>query len=211
MQPWHPFCRQILDYLLIIMKILFDFFPILLFFIAFKLYGIYTATVVAIAASVIQVGVYWLKHRKFEKMHVITMALIIVFGGATLLLEDEIYIKWKPTVLNWLFAIVLLGSQFFGKMTIIERMMRANIQLKPSAWIKLNLSWVLFFVFLGALNVYVLYNYDTDTWVNFKLFGMMGLSIVFIVVQSIFLMRISIPIDPAPQNGEEHHNKPKGQ
>ena len=175
------------------MKLLFDFFPILLFFVAFKLYGIYTATAVAIAASVLQVGGYWLKHRKFEKMHVITMAIIVVFGGATLLLEDEIFIKWKPTVLNWLFAVVFMGSQFIGKKTIVERMMGANIQLQASAWKTLNLSWVGFFITLGLINLYVLYNYDTDTWVNFKLFGMMGLTLIFIIIQTFFLMRIAAP------------------
>jgi intracellular septation protein len=188
------------------MKFLYDFFPIVLFFVAFKLYGIYTATAVAIAASVLQVAIYWLKYRKFENMHLITLAIITVFGGATLLLEDEIFIKWKPTVLNWLFAIVFLGSQFIGKKTIVERVMGANIQLKAAEWIKLNLSWVVFFVALGALNLYVLYNYDTDTWVNFKLFGMLGLSLVFMIIQTSYIMRLN-----GPKDSKEQHNNSKGQ
>lgn len=171
------------------MKFLFDFFPILLFFIAFKTYGIYVATAVAIAAGFIQSGLYWYKHRRFEKMHIITLILLVVFGGATLILQDEMFIKWKVSVVNWLFGVVFLGSQFVGKKNIIERMMGSNISLPAPVWRNLNMAWSLFFVALGFLNLYVIYNFDTDTWVDFKLFGMTGLTIAFVIAQSVYLMR----------------------
>lgn len=171
------------------MKLLFDFFPILLFFIAYKTFDIYVATLVAIAASAVQVGYSWMRTRKVETMHLVTFGLIVVFGGATLLLQEEIYIKWKPTVVNWLFALTFLGSQFIGKKSIVERMMGATITLPDNIWSRLNLSWVIFFFALGLANLYVVYNFDTDTWVNFKLFGMMGLTFAFILVQGVYLTR----------------------
>ena len=172
------------------MKFIHDFFPILLFFVAYKLYGIYTATAVAIAASFVQVGWFWFRHRRFENMHLITLALLVVFGGLTLVLQDETFIKWKPTVINWLFGLVFLGSQFIGKKTIVERMMSANIQLPAMHWPRINLAWVGFFIFLGFVNMYVMYNFDTDTWVNFKLFGMTGLTLAFVLAQGLYLARI---------------------
>lgn len=171
------------------MKLLFDFFPILLFFIAYKIYGIYIATVVAIVAAFVQVGWFWLQHRRFETMHLVTLGLIVVLGGATLFLQDEMFIKWKPTVVNWLFALAFAGSHFIGKKTIIERMMGGNIALPQPVWIRLNASWTAFFVVLGVTNLYVVYNFDTDTWVNFKLFGMMGLTVAFVLLQAIYLGR----------------------
>jgi intracellular septation protein len=174
------------------MKLLFDFFPIVLFFIAFKLYDIYAATLVAILASFAQVSFAWLRTRKVEPMHLVTLALIIVFGGLTLALKDEVFIKWKPTVVNWLFGAAFLGSQLLGKRTLIERMMRNNLSLPDAVWRRLNLSWALFFLALGGVNLFVVYTFDTDTWVNFKLFGMLGLTLFFVVVQSIFLARYMI-------------------
>ncbi|MDH3561503.1 MAG: septation protein A, partial [Gammaproteobacteria bacterium] len=162
------------------MKFLFDLFPIILFFLTYKLYDIYVATAVAIAAAFVQTGLYWLKHRKFENMHLVTLAILIVFGGLTLVLRDPIFIKWKPTVVNWLFGAVFLGSRFIGKRTLVERMMSHAITVPGPVWVKLNWSWVAFFMGMGVLNLYVAYNYSEDTWVNFKLFGMMGLTIAFV-------------------------------
>ncbi|HUL11588.1 MAG TPA: septation protein A [Methylococcaceae bacterium] len=179
------------------MKLLFDFFPILLFFIAYKFYDIYAATAVAIAASFLQVGVSWYKTRKIEPMHLITLAIIVIFGGATLYLQDELFIKWKPTVINWLFGSAFLASQLFGERTFIERMMGANLTLPRPVWRRLNLSWALFFMLLGGVNLFVLYTFDTDTWVNFKLFGMLGLTFVFVLLQSVYLSR-HIP-EPNPE------------
>jgi len=171
------------------MKLLFDFFPILLFFIAFKVYGIYVATAVAIVASIAQVAYVYFKNKRVEKMHLITLALIVILGGATLIFQDEAFIKWKPTVVNWGFALVFLGSHFIGKKPIIRRMMDQAISLPSDVWIKLSYMLVLFFIFSGAMNIYVAYQYDTDTWVNFKLFGLMGLTFLFILLQGVYISR----------------------
>lgn len=171
------------------MKLLFDFFPILLFFIAFKIQGIYVATAVAIAATIVQNGWFWYRNRRFETMHIITLVLIIVFGGATILLHDEVFIKWKVSVVNWLFGLVFLGSHYIGDKPIIQRMMGKNIKLKVDVWGKLNFMWVVFFIFVGLVNVYVMYHFDTATWVNFKLFGTLGLTFVFILAQGFYLAK----------------------
>jgi intracellular septation protein len=169
------------------MKFLFDFFPILLFFVAFKFYDIYVATTVAIVATFVQIGYYWFRHRKVEPMHLVTLVLIVVFGGATLVLHDEVFIKWKPTILYWGMALAFLGSQYIGGKNLTQRMMDKAVTLKVDIWGRLNLMWVLFWTFLGVANLYVMYHFDTATWVNFKLFGLMGLMIVFIVAQSIYM------------------------
>lgn len=169
------------------MKLLFDFFPVILFFIAYKLHGIYAATAVIIAASTIQMALFWLKYRRFEGLHVTTFFLVVLLGGATLLLEDETFIKWKPTVVNWLFGLVFLGSQFIGKQPLIARVMGKNITLPAGIWLRLNTAWIIFFIGLGFINLFVAYNFDTDTWVNFKLFGMMGLTLAFIIAQGFYL------------------------
>lgn len=173
------------------MKLLFDFFPVLLFFAAYKLTGddIYIATAVAIAATFIQSAIFWLRHRRLEKMHMITLVLLVVFGGATLLLQDEVYIKWKPTVLNWLFGLVFIGSHFIGDRPVIQRLMSQAVTLPQGVWYRLNLLWSLFFIAVGFINLYVVYNFDTETWVNFKLFGIIGLTLVFIIAQSFYIGR----------------------
>lgn len=186
------------------MKLLFDFFPILLFFITFKLYddhreGVLAATAVVIVATIIQVGITWLVKRRVEKMHLITLALIVVLGGATLMLENEIFIKWKPTVVNWLFAAVFLGSQFIGKRSIVQRMMEHSVRLPAPVWTRLNASWVAFFTLLGVANLYVVYNFDTETWVNFKLFGLMGLTLAFVIAQGFYMVRHILPDEPGPE------------
>lgn len=171
------------------MKILFDFFPILLFFVAFKLYDIYAATMVAIAATAVQVGVAWVRTHKIEPTHIITLALIVVFGGATIYFKDELFIKWKPTVVNWLFGLAFLLSQVFGERTFVERAMGASVQVPGNIWRRLNLMWAVFFLTLGGINLFVAYTFDTDTWVNFKLFGLLGLTLLFAIAQSVYLSR----------------------
>lgn len=171
------------------MKLLFDFFPIVLFFAAYKLFDIYVATAVAIAASFVQVGYSWWRNRKVEPMHLLTLVIIVVFGGLTLYLQDEMFIKWKPTVINWLFGLVFLGSQWLGEKTMVERMMGMTLTLPDDVWRRLNLSWSGFFLALGVVNLIVVYGFDTATWVNFKLFGMLGLTLVFVLLQSVYLSR----------------------
>jgi intracellular septation protein len=171
------------------MKFLFDLFPIILFFIAYKMYDIYVATAVAIAAAFVQTGLFWLKNRRFEKMHVITLGILVLFGGLTLALRDPVFIKWKPTVVNWLFAVVFMGGRLFSKTTLIERMMGHAITVPAPVWGRLNWAWILFFIFIGFVNLYVAFNYSEETWVNFKLFGMMGLTLVFVFGQAFYLGR----------------------
>ncbi|MGZ4959640.1 MAG: septation protein A [Methylomonas sp.] len=171
------------------MKPLLEFFPILLFFIAYKLYDIYIATAVVIVATIVQVVTYWLMYRKVETMQWITLGLILVMGGATLYLQDEQFIKWKLTIIEWLFGGALLASQFIGNKTFIERMMGGNLELPVPIWKRLNLSWALFFIGVGFLNLYVMSHYSTDDWVSFKTFGVPGLMLIFIVVQMAFLYK----------------------
>jgi intracellular septation protein len=172
-----------------IMKILFDFFPILLFFIAYKWWGIYVATAVTIAASLIQVFTYRIKAKHFDNMHLVTLVIVVLLGSTTLLLHNELFIKWKPTVVYWIFALLFVGSQFIGKNTLIQRLLSAKLNLPERVWRRLNASWAIFFVLMGAANVYVLYHFSTDAWVNFKLFGTLGLTLLFVVVQGIYMSR----------------------
>ena len=171
------------------MKFLFDLFPVILFFIAFKLQGIYVATAVAIAATFAQIGWLWLRGRKIDVMLWVSLAIIVVFGSATLLLHDETFIKWKPTVLYWLFASVLSVSALVFRKNLIRSMLGEQIQLPDPAWSKLNFSWAAFFACMGVLNLYVAFNFPTDTWVNFKLFGGMGLMLAFVIAQGLSLAK----------------------
>ncbi len=169
------------------MKFLFDMFPVILFFVAFKLYGIYEATAVAIAASFAQIGWVWFRQRKVEPMLWVSLGVITVFGGATLVLQNETFIKWKPTVLYWLFAAALAVAALGFHKNLIRAMMEKTLTLPEAVWGKLLLSWIVFFALMGVLNLFVAFYYSTDTWVNFKLFGGMGLMLVFVVGQAIML------------------------
>lgn len=180
------------------MKQLVDFIPVVLFFIVFKSYddvqqGIMAATAVLIVATVIQLGWSYYRYRKIEKMPLIAAVLAVIFGGVTLVLQDEIYIKWKPTVANWLFAAAFAASQFVGQKNLVERMLGSTLQLPGPVWSKLNLAWVGFFLLMGVLNLYVAFNFDTSTWVDFKLFGVTGLALVFMVLQALFIARYVEP------------------
>ena len=186
------------------MKLLFDFFPIIAFFATFKLFedphqGVLAATGVVIVATCIQVGITWLRHRKVENMHLVTLVLVVVLGGVTLMLDDEIFIKWKPTVVNWLFAIAFAVSQFVGERPLIHRMLGANVDLPGSVWTRLNTAWVVFFTVVGFINLYVIYNFDTATWVNFKLFGMLGLTIAFVIAQAFYMVRHTVDDDESAE------------
>ena len=178
------------------MKFLFDLFPVILFFIAFKAFDIYIATGVVIAATVAQIAWVWHRHRKVDTMLWVSLGLVSVFGGATLLLHDETFIKWKPTILYWLFAVVLLGSATLFEKNLIRKMLEQQVHVPDALWTRLNLAWVGFFSVMGGANLFVAFNYSTDTWVNFKLFGTMGLMIVFIVAQGLLLAKY---VEPEPE------------
>jgi len=185
------------------MKFLFDFFPILLFFVAYKASDgdMFLATGVIIVASVVQVSISWWKHRRVEKMHLITLGLVLLFGGLTLALQDEQFIKWKVSVVNWLFGLAFLGSQFIGRKSLVERMMSATISVPKPVWTRLNLSWVTFFLGMGFLNLYVMTHFDDDTWVDFKFYGVLGLTFLFILAQAFYLTRhVRDPGGPKEEN-----------
>ncbi|HXD39786.1 MAG TPA: septation protein A [Ramlibacter sp.] len=171
------------------MKLLLDFFPIILFFVAFKLAGIYVATGVAIAATVIQIA--WLRHRtgKVEPMQWVSLAVIVLFGGATIALQNETFIKWKPTVLYWLMAGTLMAGQLVFRKNLLKTLMGSQLELPDAAWRVTNWSWIVFFAIMGVANLWVAFNFDTNTWVNFKLFGGLGLMALFVIAQALYLGR----------------------
>lgn len=215
------------------MKLLIDFFPIILFFLTYHNAAAITAntplgqlfnneqpeiivatilaTVIAIIASFIQVGGYWLKTRTVEKMHIFSLALITVLGGITIAFGDPAFIQWKPTVLNWVFAAAFLISQYVGKKSLVHRMMGSQISLPEAVWKKLNLSWVAFFIISGLANIYVAFYYAADldektrmdTWVNFKLFGLLGLTFIFVIAQALYLARYMTPEQTNEPNGDQ--------
>ncbi|MCQ9616911.1 septation protein A [Paenalcaligenes niemegkensis] len=172
-------------------KLLFDLFPLILFFIAFRNFDIYTATGVTMAAAASQI--LWLKARRkpIETTHWINLAVIGVFGSATLFFQNDAFIKWKPTVLYWVFAAILLGSHWLLQRNLMQKIMGGQIVLPGKVWDKMNYSWALFFIVSGALNLYVAFSgrFSESQWVNFKVFGLMGLLIVFVIIQSLWLGR----------------------
>jgi intracellular septation protein len=172
-------------------KILLDFLPIALFFIAYKFFNLMVATQVAMVASLLQL--IWLRVStgKIHKVTLISFLSILVLGGATLLLKDDIFIKWKPTAVYWALSIAFLFSQLFSKKPIIQRFGEKSVHLPDRIWRQLNLTWCAFFSAMGFANLYVVYNFNTAVWVNFKLFGTLGLTIVFILAQSVYMAKHS--------------------
>ena len=174
---------------MLFMKLLIDFFPIILFFAAFKAWGIYAATAVAIVATIVQIAYLRFKTGKVETMQWVSLGVIVVFGGATLLAHDENFIKWKPTVLYWLMGGALLVGLVLFKKNFIKSLMGAQMQLPDHVWNTLNWAWTGFFAAMGVLNLWVAFNFDTDTWVNFKMFGGISLMLAFVVGQALYLGR----------------------
>ena len=201
------------------MKLFYDLLPVILFFVGYHnasfvaentpvgqwidlnqsevIVATIIATGIAIVASFIQVAGFWLKNKRFERMHIFSLLLISSLGGITIAFGNPAFIQWKPTVLNWVFAGAFLGSQFLGKSNLVERMMGAQIKLPAPIWLRLNLSWVVFFIMSGFANLYVAFYYAIeldektrmDNWVDFKLFGLMGMTLVFVVAQAFYLTR----------------------
>lgn len=171
------------------MKLLFDYLPIICFFVAYKLSGIYVATGVLIVALFVLVSAYWLKTRRVHKMHLATALLALVFGGLTIWLHDPAFIQLKPTILYLLFAGVLLASHFIGEKPLIRRMLESNLSLPSSVWARVSWLWIGFFLVSAVLNTYVALAFSQSTWVNFKLFGMLGLTIIFVLIQSVYMAR----------------------
>jgi len=201
------------------MKVFYDLLPVILFFVGYHnasfvaentpigqwidpsqpevIVATIIATGIAIVASFIQVGGFWLKHKRFERMHLFSLALISGLGGITIVFGDPAFIQWKPTVLNWVFAGAFFMSQFIGEKSLVQRMMGGQINLPDIIWLKLNMSWVVFFIVSGLANLYVAFYYALDLdektrmdfWVDFKLFGLMGMTLVFVIGQAFYLTR----------------------
>ena len=171
------------------MKLLLDFFPIVLFFVAFKIAGIYVATGVAIVATIAQIA--WLRYStgKVEPMQWVSLGVIVLFGGATIIAQNDTFIKWKPTVLYWLMAGSLAAGQLFFRKNLLKSLMGSQLELPDTAWRVTNWSWIAFFSVMGVVNLWVAYHFDTDTWVNFKLFGGLGLMVLFVLAQAVYLGR----------------------
>ena len=184
------------------MKQFIDFIPLLLFFIvyklepravefaghAFELGGIFSATKVLIISSVIVYGALYLTQRKLEKSQWLTLAACLVFGSLTLAFHSETFLKWKAPAVNWLFALAFAGSHFIGDRVLIKRMMGHALQLPDPIWLRLNVAWIVFFIFCGAANLFVAFTYQ-DFWVDFKVFGSLGMTLLFLVGQGIYLSR----------------------
>jgi len=170
------------------MKFLFELFPVALFFVAILFWDIFVATAVAIAATFLQVGWLALRKKKIPPMLWASLAIIVVFGGLTLYLRDKTFILWKPTVLYWLFGAVLAGAAL-ARRNLIRSLLSEQMSLPDPVWARLNWSWVGFFAVMGVLNLYVAYNFSEKVWASFKLFGGMGLMLLFVVVQSAFLAK----------------------
>ncbi|MYF68991.1 MAG: septation protein A [Proteobacteria bacterium] len=165
------------------MQALIDFLPIIVFFAVYQAADIYVATAALIVAMALQIGYQWLRTRTVNRMLLISGGLVFLFGGITLFFRNPIFIQWKPTVVNWLFAAGFLASRYIGSKTLTERLMGQAVELEPNMWRQLNLMWVGNFTFLGAANIYVVYNFSEAVWVNFKLFGMLGVTLLMVIVQ----------------------------
>jgi len=196
------------------MKLLLDFFPLLIFFIAYKFWGIYAATQVAIAASVLQIIYMRVRRQPIKAMHWFSFGAIVLLGGATLLTQNETFIKWKPTVVFWLMGTALwLGQSVFGKNLLHAMMSEAQLDLPDAVWRAMTWHWVIFFAIMGALNLYVAYHFGTDTWASFKVFGSTGLMFAFIVGQGLYMARFITAAEkaappPLPQSGEPRQPQP---
>lgn len=170
-------------------KLFFDYLPVILFFIAYKIWGIYPAIIVLMASSFLQLVIFWLIYRKFETSHLLTFGIVLVLGSASLFFRNPIFIIWKPTVVFWSFGLIFLGYKLIKNQTLLEIMLKKKISVEQKHWNFLNKLWIMFFIFVGALNLFVGYNFSLNIWVNFKMFGVLALTIVFIISQSAYLSK----------------------
>lgn len=175
------------------MQLIFDFLPVIAFFIAYQLtHDIFIATTVIIVATVLQVSIHWFRKRRINPMHLVSAGLVLVFGGLTLAIRNPVFIMWKVTVVNWLFAVAFLASQLkiFGGRPLVQRLMTTvdkHLDLAPNLWRRLNLAWIVFFLVSGTVNLAVFRYFDEATWVNFKFYGMLGLTFVFVIAQGFWI------------------------
>lgn len=173
------------------MKFFYDLLPVILFFVAYKLYDIYIATATAIIATLFQILFVYLKNKKVDKMLLFNGVMITVLGGLTIILQDKFFIMWKPSLIYWVFSIVLFCSDKFFNKNLIKLAMGSQLKLEQIIWSKLNLFTSLFFIFLGFINLYVAYNFSENSWVNFKLFGLTGLLFIYFIFIAIYISKIN--------------------
>lgn len=178
------------------MKQLLDFLPLVVFFVFYKLYDIYVASGALIAATGLALVASWVLYRKLEKMTIFTFVLVAVFGTLTLVFHNDEFIKWKVTVIYTLFALALVFSQFFMEKPLIQSMLGKELQLPQHAWRKLNIAWALFFLACGLANIYVAFWLPQAFWVNFKVFGLTGLTLLFTLLSGVYIYRLM------PQQGK---------
>lgn len=171
------------------MKQLFDFIPLLVFFLVYKFVDVYAATAALMGVTALQMAITWFRCRKLEKMHLVTLAMVLVFGGFTLFFHDDAFIKWKVTVINALFGLALLVSQMGFKKPLIKQLLGKEMQLPDGIWNRVNLAWALFFFACGGINLYIAFNFPLELWVNFKVFGLLGLTLLFTLLTVAYLYR----------------------
>jgi len=177
------------------MKFLLDFFPAILFFISFKLWGIYPSIAVLMASSFAQIAFLWFRYHRIEPSYLVGFFIVLLLGSASLLLHNPIFILWKPTIVFWTFAIIFVAFKTFKKKTVLESMIGPKLSLPQKKWNFLNKIWMVFFIIVGSVNIYVAYHFSIATWVNFKVFGVLALTIIFIIVQSVYISKNALTDD----------------
>jgi intracellular septation protein len=185
------------------MQLLFDFLPVIAFFTAYKLTkDIFVATTVIIVATVLQVAIHWIRKRRVNPMHLVSAGLVLIFGSLTLAIRNPLFIMWKVTVVNWLFAVAFIASHWlFGGRPMIQRLVNVadtQLDLESSQWRRLNAAWAAFFLLMGAVNLVVFHFFDEETWVDFKLYGLLGLTFAFVVAQGVWIAAKIRQDDTAP-------------
>lgn len=189
------------------MQLLLDFLPVIAFFVAYKLGDIYVATAALMIAMVLLCAVTWLRTRKVSTMMLISTVLALALGALTLLLRDNRFVQWKLTVVEWLFALgFLLAPRFMQGQTVVQKMMGEQIRLEDSQWRSLNWMWIGFFVLVGSVNLYVMYRFDEAAWVNFKMYGTLGMTAIFMILQGVWLAR-KMPKDRNDPAKPEPHSE----
>ena len=184
------------------MQLLLDYIPIIVFILAYFYRDIFFATAVLMVVMPVVLLLQWLMTKKLNRIYAASTGLVILLGGFTLAFRNPTFLYWKPTVLNWAIALVFLGSQWIGNKTIVERMLGSAAELASEQWVRLNQIWVGFFVFVGAINLYVAYSFSEAFWVKFKLFGMLGITLVFVIIQSVWLTLAANKSDSASPDSE---------
>lgn len=175
------------------MALLIEFFPVLLFFIAFKFYNIYVATTVGIVTTLIQVLLTRIWFKNWDKKQLVTLSVFLLFGGLTLYFHNPIFVKWKPTIIFWIFAVIMLATQFLARKPLIQRIMENMLEEKENIpkyiWKRLNMMWIIFFIIMGSVNLYIAYFYSDAAWVNFKFYGLTSFIILLSLLQTAFLAK----------------------